>query len=630
MRTIKLIVCFIFALLANFSLEAKEIWVTKNGDDLQEGNKETPLASIEMALRKAREWRRLDTHPSEEPIYIMVGEGIYYLDKPILVRPEDSGTSQSPTIIKSATSNHSELSAGKPVEGWQKSRGNLAGFPRVSRGKLWEAPIPKTGGKHLQFRQLWINGEKANRASNLDEESLSRILDLDKEVQEMYIPHPNFEWEEGEELEFVIHQWWAIANLRVKSMEREGNRTKLTFYQPESQIEFEHPWPAPFLDKEEEYQGNSAFFFVGAKSLLNNPGEWYADYASGKIYYWPKEDQDMAAAKAVVPFLENVVDLRGTRENPVNHVYFEGLKFSHGTWLRPSREGHVPLQAGWSILEAYSLPEPGTPDKEWLENQAWIERQPAAFEVRYATDLKIERCLFTHHAATGLDLVEGVSNTLVRGNVFMDIGGTGIQAGFFGGPEYEAHLPYEPSDRRELVGHVKIYNNLITDATNEDWGCVGISVGFAHDVDITHNEVREVNYSGICVGWGWTRTISAAKNNRVHANKIHRFAKQMYDVGGIYTLSAQPNMEISENSIFDLMDAPYAHMPHHHQYIYLDEGSSYIRIENNWTEKDKFFSNRPGPGVHWENNGPEVEMEIKNKAGIEDGYKDILDYVPSP
>jgi hypothetical protein len=74
------------------------------------------------------------------------------------------------------------------------------------------------------------------------------------------------------------------------------------------------------------------------------------------------------------------------------------------------------------------------------------------------------------------------------------------------------------------------------------------------------------------------------------------------------------------------MDAPYAHMPHHHQYIYLDEGSSYIRIENNWTEEDKFFSNRPGPGVHWENNGPEVEEEIKNKAGITPEFREIMEY----
>jgi len=169
-----------------------------------------------------------------------------------------------------------------------------------------------------------------------------------------------------------------------------------------------------------------------------------------------------------------------------------------------------------------------------------------------------------------------------------------------------------------------IKNNLITDCTNEDWGCVGISVGYAHDIDIEHNEVSHINYSGICVGWGWTKTITCMKNNRIHANNIHHFAKNMYDVGGIYTLSAQPSTEISNNSIHHLEKAPYAHIPGHYQYIYFDEGSSYIRAINNWTEKDKFFSNSPGPGNEWINNGPSVSEEIKNKAGLEPEFRDLL------
>ena len=200
-----------------------------------------------------------------------------------------------------------------------------------------------------------------------------------------------------------------------------------------------------------------------------------------------------------------------------------------------------------------------------------------------------------------------------------------IQAGFFGSTAFEAHLPYNPEDEREIVHHIDIKNNYIKDVTNEDWGCVGISVGVAHNMDISHNEVTDVNYSGICVGWSWTKTITAAKNNKVHANRIHHFAKQMYDVGGVYTLSAQPNTVVSENAIYDLVDAPYAHMKHHHQYIYYDEGSSYIRAIDNWTEKEKFFSNSPGPGNEWTNNGPMVSKAIKDKAGIEKEYQDILD-----
>jgi hypothetical protein len=45
---------------------------------------------------------------------------------------------------------------------------------------------------------------------------------------------------------------------------------------------------------------------------------------------------------------------------------------------------------------------------------------------------------------------------------------------------------------------------------------------------------------------------------------------------------------------------------------------------NNWTEVDKFFSNTPGPGNEWVNNGPQVADSIKVKAGIQTGFQDIL------
>ena len=616
-------VLFLSAII--FPSAATEIWVSTKGSDLNPGSREAPLASVHMALRKAREIRRLAEEPLKEEIKILIAEGQYQFLDPLLIRPEDSGTAESPTIIKAAAGSRPVFSGGVKVEGWKKTNVRLNGLPREARGKLWVADIPRVGGQRLNFRQMWINNKKAVRATNLTDGELDRILAVDNEKQEMWIPTPAFSFNDLDDLEFIIHQWWAIANLRVKSMETVGDSTKLTFHQPESLIEFEHPWPAPFIDNENKYNGNSAFFFVGAAELLNQPGEWYVDQKMGKVYYWPLEGEDPEQDEIIVPVLETLVQVEGNLDNPVKHVVIEGLGFNHTTWLRPSEAGHVPLQAGWYILEAYKLKEPGTPDKEWLENQAWIGRQPAGIMVKNSSHITIERCRFEHMAATGLDLVSGVHHSRIEGNVFRDIGGTGIQAGFFGGPDFEAHLPYDPQDERELVKHIHIANNLITDATNEDWGCVGISVGYAQNTNIEHNEINDVNYSGICVGWGWTRTISASRNNRVHANKIHRFAKQMYDVGGIYTLSAQPNMEISENVIFDLMKAPYAHIPDHYQYIYFDEGSSFIRAINNWTAEDIFFSNRPGPGNHWENNGPQVSDEIKNKAGIQEEFQDIMD-----
>lgn len=48
-----------------------------------------------------------------------------------------------------------------------------------------------------------------------------------------------------------------------------------------------------------------------------------------------------------------------------------------------------------------------------------------------------------------------------------------------------------------------IWNNLIEEVINEDWGGVGIGVGYVKNIYIVYNEVCYVNYLGICVGWGW-------------------------------------------------------------------------------------------------------------------------------
>lgn len=613
----------ILILISGFSINAREIYVSTNGNDSNSGESGSPLATVPAALRKARELRRLNKLEKDENIEIIVEAGVYRLFEPILIRYEDSGTENSATIIKAAGTSKPMISGGVEVKEWDKANISDLNISSEIVNKLWVADLPIFGGNNVEFRQMWVNGKKAKRATNLGEQELSRILSADTKNEIMWIPTPEWDFENPEDLEFVIHQWWAIANLRVKSIENHGDSTAVKFHQPESKIEFEHPWPAPFIDSKNEYNGNSAFYLTGAAELLSEPGEWYLDKRNQKIYYYPEPGEDPNDAEIVMPVMESLVTVEGTLDNPVTNIRFENISFQHTTWMRPSKEGHVPLQAGWSIVDAYKLPEPGTPDKASLENQAWIERQPAAFEVSNAKNIQVRSCDFQHLAATGLDYVTGVSESEVIGNVFKDIGGTAIQAAFFGSPAFEAHLPYHPGDDREIVHHLKIQNNYIEDVTNEDWGCVGISVGVAHDINISHNEVYDVNYSGICMGWSWTKTITIARNNTVHANRIHHFAKQMYDVGGIYTLSAQPNTEISENAIYDLIDAPYAHMPHHHQYIYYDEGSSYIRAVDNWTERDKFFENSPGPGNLWENNGPDVSEEIKEKAGLQPEFQNI-------
>ncbi len=624
----KRIQTFLFIALVSIQfVGAKNIYVAPNGNDHAAGIAEAPLASLQMAIRQAREYRRLNGPDIKEDIQIIMQGGTYAMVDPVICRPEDSGNKKSRTIIQAAEGAEVSISGGVEVLNWQKVTSEIAGLPKKAQGKVWEADVPRVGGNRLLFRQMWVDGEKAIRANTINDGKLPRILSVDNENELLWIPNSDMDLTKAQNLELVIHQWWAIANLRVKEMKTQGDSTSVAFYQPESKIEFEHPWPAPFIDAGDTLNGNSAFYFTNAIELLNGEGEWFEDFDNGKIYYWPRKGEDMAKAKVVVPYLENLLSIEGNLDNPVSYIEFKNIKFEHTSWLRPSFKGSVPLQAGIYLTEAYKLKEPGTPAKAELENQAWLGRPSAGISVRYGNHLSFQYCEMQHMAATGIDFVEGTHHNLVEGCIVSDIGGTGIQVGYFGDDSYEAHLAFDPSEDRVLCHHEMIRNNVVTDVTNEDWGCVGIGIGFAHDISIEHNEVSHVNYSAISVGWGWSKDISCMQNNVVFANHIHHFARMMYDVAGVYTLGAQPNTRIEENSIHTLLKAPYAHIPNHHQYLYTDEGSSFMQIKNNWTEKDKFFANCNGPGNVWENNGPQVSDEIKNKAGLTEEFKYLLDKV---
>jgi hypothetical protein len=332
----------------------------------------------------------------------------------------------------------------------------------------------------------------------------------------------------------------------------------------------------------------------------------------------------MHTASVVAPFLETIVKVEGTVDRPVSNFSFKGISFQHAGWLRPSEKGHVPLQAGMYLLDAYKLKTPGTPNKKTLENQAWVGRPAAAVEVSFAQNTNFENCRFEHLASTALDYQKGTQNSWIKGNLFKDVGGTAILCGVFSDEAMEAHLPYNPTDKREVTSDIAISNNLINDAANEDWGCVGIGAGFVKNVTIEHNDVSDVPYTGISLGWGWTPEHNVMENNKVIANKIHRYAKELYDVAGIYTLSAQPGTVISDNDVDSIYKAPYAHLPHHWFYLYSDEGTSGITVKNNWTPSQKFLQNANGPGNSWENNGPMVNDSVRKNAGLEKPYQYLL------
>lgn len=596
------------------SLFAGEIYVSLQGNDKNPGTKEAPFNTLNRAIKQAREWRRLNWPEVAGGIYIRLEEGVYAQRSSLFLRPEDSGTPDSPTVICAVDGAHPVISGGVAVMGWKRGCNHPAVSEKLKQ-KIWSAEAPLIGNRRVETRQMWVNGHKVQRAAQFPDGGLERMIDFNSEEQTITIPvsqsvNPERLQNAGQ-LEMIVHQRWAIAILRVKSIDVKDGQAVVRFHEPESHLEFAHPWPQPVIGGE---KGNSSFCLTNALELLDQPGEWFQEYPSGTIYYYPQAGENVETAEVIIPTLETLVTIDGTLSRPVKHIQFNGITFAHTSWMRPSYQGHVTLQGGFPLLDAYKLQEPGLPEKAELENQAWITRPETAIRVRGAEHIDFKHCTFRHLSSTGLDYEWAVTASSVEDCQFTDIGGTALLVGAFPDGGFETHIPFIPADVRELCSHITIRNNFISNVTNEDWGCVGIGAGYVRNMDISHNEVCHLNYSGICVGWGWTSLESGMCNNRIEANYIHHFARRLYDAGGLYTLSNQPGSVMRNNRIEHLIEAPYA-TNDRALYIYLDEATDGYTMENNWCPAERFDSNRPGKKNVWKNNGPQVADSIKYKAG---------------
>ena len=606
-------------ILCSHWLLAGEIWISPKGSDFNDGTCQSPKATLTSALRQAREWRRTEDNRIQGGITIYMEGGTYAFYEPFFIRPEDSGTKESPTIIRSVGDEKVILSGGISINGWKK------------QGKVWVADVPVFNGRPLDFRQLWVNGKKAVRARDVEDfEKMNRICSVDEKNEILYVPAVSIRRLidnkgnlKAKYAEMVLHQMWCVANLRIRSVEVQGDSAAIRFHQPESRIQFEHPWPRPMVTTDGH---NSAFYLTNARELQDVPGEWYHDIDARKVYYYPREGEKMQEAEVIVPAVETLVRVEGTLDRPVCHIRFEKITFSYTTWMRPSEKGHVPLQAGMYLTDGYRIDPKMQRNylNHPLDNQGWLGRPAAAVRVVAARQIDFERCRFEHLGSTGLDYEEAVQGGVVRGCLFRDIAGNGLLVGSFSPAAHETHLPYDPADRREVCTQQQINNCYFTEIGNEDWGCLAIAAGYVGDVNIEHNEISEVPYSGISLGWGWTQTVNCMRNNRVHANLIHHYAKHMYDVAGIYTLGSQPKSYVTENCVHSIYKPGYVHDPNHWFYLYTDEGSSFITVRDNWTEGEKYLQNANGPGNVWENNGPKVDSVIRERVGLEAGYKDLL------
>ena len=610
--------------MSGMSLAATQatFYVAPSGNDSNKGTEAEPFKTITQAQKAVRAINSSMTGDIE----VILREGTYALPGTIGFDERDGGKDGHYVRYKAYDGEKPLITGGMAIIGWT--------IHDEANG-IWKAE-----GVEGRFRQLYVNGKKAVRAcfpnviaandkgAGSFDHDFVRLTKVDSsgrafDVSAEYIK--NIKNIEDVEIHLMIA--WAESILRLEKAEVNGGTAKLIPKDPERTKLFHRAYPMLGTAFQSNPPRQQVFYLENSYDLLDAAGEWYLDEKEHVLYYKPRSGESMATANVVAPRFNTLFSILGKdTKNKVGYMSFEGLIFAHSNYTRPSEEGFLDLQAANFNVDV--LPDPGRGNWEKLNSNKYLLWRPdAGFRVENAHHFLVKNCTFTQMAATGLDFVSGTNDDVIEGNVFYEIGAAGIMLGkFYQDSTTEIHIAYNPSDKEEISTRDTIRNNLVTNVTNEHQGAVGIGAGYPRYVVIENNEISYTYYSGISLGFGWTKDQTAMTNNHVNKNNIHHISRLLCDSGPIYTLSNQgTGSEIKENYLHDYSASKWSDywvLP-----IYLDEGSSGFVVENNSYRNAPSGVGRNQAGQFTErNNGGYIES-VAAAAGLQGEYKNIADRI---
>lgn len=288
----------------------------------------------------------------------------------------------------------------------------VTGWTPVSGTSLYQASVTAVEN----FRQMYVSGRRAQRAVSattyrgkdwyLDDSGaqVGLVLDLS--------PVPSYG--NPGDMELVQVSNWSFHRVPVNRFAAAGAG--------ETAIVMEHPYFAWSLKStgHNRFAFKKPFYIENAYELLDTPGEWYFNRSTDTLTYWLLPGEDMSTAEVFIPKTETLIRIRGASlTEKVENIRFDGLTFAHTTELRASSAGAFSQQASkWS-----------GGDGGYAMTESTDYRPKAAVYLEATDNIRFENNVFEHLGGAGLDALNGVSHTLIEGNVFRDISDSAIAMG---------------------------------------------------------------------------------------------------------------------------------------------------------------------------------------------------------
>lgn len=515
------ILCVAIAAIAAMAAAAQShIYIAPEGNDSNKGTKRAPLQTLQRALDMAISTTATDT------AYIEVAAGDYFMEKGCRITTANT----RPIIVRATSKEKPRFIGGRKVE-WERVNSNR-----------YRSHITEAAEQGYTFEQLYINGRRATLARTPNKgfyrvkEATEVVSDSGKNTRESYATLRI--GGDKERLSSLEHVWVG-----------ENGQPKVSFY---------HKWSNSKMHidviNKEVYTFNiggkrfpplnsitvgTPYFLYDYAHALDTAGEWYMDYASCYLTYIPITGEKPETSETIIPRLNRWVELSGNKEGFIENISFIGIAFEVSRFSLP-RSGYYPTQAAANA--------------------------DAAIVLNYTKNITFTDCEMKHCGAYAIWIKELCHSTKVEGCFIYDMGAGGIKIGI------GSHKQKEP-----VTSGCIIDNNIIRSCGREIAEGVGIHIMHAADNQITHNDISDLRYSGISMGWKWGYGESPASNNTIAYNHIHHLGwGELSDMGGIYTLSEGTGNSIVGNVIHDIAAADYGGWG-----IYTDEGSSNILIKDN-------------------------------------------------